>query len=205
MLPILLDLAGKPVVVVGGGAVGARKSASLLAAGAAVRVIDPRAPLELPPGAVHVCEAYRPEHLDGAALAFACATPEVNAHVISDAKSTGVWVNAASAPEDGDFALPAVVRRGAFVLAVGTGGASPALARRVREKLEVEYDAAFGEWVRLLAEVRSEVLARVPGEARRRALLDGFADWGWLERLRTEGADAVRAAMRDEIAGAGGA
>ena len=196
MFPILLNLSGKLVVVVGGGAVGVRKLSAAREAGAAVRVIDPRPLPDLPPEVVHVAEAYRADHLDGAALAFACATPEVNAQVVADARERGVWVNAASAPTDGDFLLPAVVRRGDLTLAVGTGGASPALARRVREKLEAEFDATFAEWVRVLAEVRTEVLAAVPDEARRRALLDAFADWSWLTRLRAEGADAVLAAMR---------
>jgi precorrin-2 dehydrogenase/sirohydrochlorin ferrochelatase len=49
----------------------------------------------------------------------------------------------------------------------------------------------------VLAEVRTEVLAKVADEARRRELLDSFADWNWLNRLRTEGADAVLAAMRE--------
>ncbi|MDY3556477.1 bifunctional precorrin-2 dehydrogenase/sirohydrochlorin ferrochelatase [Gemmata sp. JC717] len=199
MFPLLLNLTGRRVVVVGAGGVGARKVSALLAAGAVVCVVDPRAPLPLPPEVVHIGEAYRAEHLEGAALAFACATPEVNARVVADAHVRGVWVNAASSPHEGDFALPAVVRRGAFVLAVSTGGASPALARRVRERLEAEYDAAFGEWAQVLAEVRAEALARVPDEGRRRELLDGFADWGWLERLRAEGAGPVREAMRAQL------
>lgn len=181
--------------MIGGGAVGARKASALLAAGAEITVIDPRTPLVLPPGTAHVPEAYRGDHLDGAALVFACATPEVNARVVADAHRCGVWVNAASSPDEGDFTLPAVVRRGELTLAVSTGGASPALARRIREKLESEYDAVLGEWVTLLAEVRAVVLATVPDEARRRELLDGFADWSWLERLRAEGADKVREAM----------
>lgn len=198
MFPISLNLAGKPVAVVGGGAVGVRKLAALLDGGARVRVIDPR-PLTLPPGVGRVAEAYRAEHLDGAALVFACATPSVNAQVVADCRARGTWVNAASSPEDGDFALPAVVRRGAFTLAVGTGGASPALARRVREKLEAEFDSVFEDWVRVLAEVRSEVLARVSDAERRHALLDSFAEWEWLARLRAEGADAVLRAMRAAV------
>jgi precorrin-2 dehydrogenase/sirohydrochlorin ferrochelatase len=196
MFPILLNLTGKRVVVVGGGAVGLRKLAALLEAGAVVRLIDPRTPAAPPPGVEHVGEPYRAEHLDGAALTFACATPEVNAKVVADCRARGIWVNTASAPAEGDFALPAVVRRGELTLAVSTGGASPALARRIREKWEGEFDAAFAEWVRVLAEARAEVLATVADEARRRELLDGFADWSWLARLRAEGADAVLAAMR---------
>lgn len=196
MFPILLDLAGKRVVVIGGGAVGTRKALALLTANAHVFVIDPRVLQCLPAEAVHICEAYQTQHLDGAALVFACATPAVNAQVTSDARSRGLWVNTASSPDEGDFILPAVVRRGAFTLAVSTGGASPALARRVRERLEIEYDAAFGEWVQVLANVRAEVLTHVPDEDRRRELLNAFADWSWLERLRTEGARPVLEAMR---------
>ena len=198
MFPILLNLSGKRVVVVGGGAVGARKARAALDAGAAVRVVDPRAPLTLPAEVVHLAEAYRAEHLGGAALVFACATPDVNAQVVFDARACGVWVNAASSPGDGDFTLPAVVRRGPLTLAVSTGGASPALARNIRAKLEAEYDEAFAAWVALLAEVRADVLAAVPDESRRRALLDGFADWAWLTRLREEGIEKVREAMRAE-------
>jgi precorrin-2 dehydrogenase / sirohydrochlorin ferrochelatase len=134
---------------------------------------------------------------------FACATPDVNAQVVADARARGAWVNAASDPSDGDFALPAVVRRGDFVLAVGTGGASPGLARRVREKLEVEYDDAFGAWVQLLSELRTEVLATIPDPGRRRDLLDGFADWRWLALVRAEGVEAARTAMRAAL-GSGG-
>lgn len=196
MLPISLNLSGRLVVVVGGGAVGLRKLSALGGTGAVIRLIDPEPQTNLPPAVAHITEAYRAEHLDGAALVFACATPEVNVQVVGDARERGVWVNAATSPDDGDFALPAVVRRGDLTIAVSTSGASPALARRIRERLETEFDAAFAEWVRVLAEVRREVLAAVPDEERRRELLDSFAGWAWLERLRADGADTILASMR---------
>lgn len=196
MFPIVLDLTDRLIVLVGGGAVGLRKLSALGGSGASVRLIDPRSLPNLPPEVTHVAESYRAEHLEGASLCFACATPEVNARVVADGRSRGVWVNAATAPEAGDFALPAVVRRGELTLAIGTGGASPALAKRIREKLEAEFDAAFAEWVRVLAEVRRDVLVTIPDEVRRRELLDSFAEWEWLARLRAEGGAAVLAAMR---------
>ena len=192
MLPILLDVSGKLAVVVGGGAVGLRKARAARDAGAAVRVVDPRVASDS--SFVWVAEPYRADHLDGASLVFAAATPEVNARVVADARARGLWVNAATDPERGDFALPAVVRRGGLTVAVGTGGASPALARRIREKLDREFDTAFADWVDLLAELRPEVLA-IPDAERRRELLDALADWPWLARLRSEGVEAVRVAM----------
>jgi precorrin-2 dehydrogenase/sirohydrochlorin ferrochelatase len=186
MFPVTLDLRGRTVVVVGYGAVGRRKAAAAEAAGAVVRAIDPA-----------VNEPYRPDHLVGAALVFACAPPAVNARVVADCRARNVWVNAASDPEAGDFALPAVLRAGELSVAVSTGGAAPALARRVRDRLAGQFDAAFAAWVDLLNEVRGEVLAAVPDDSRRRELLDAFADWPWLDRLRAEGVEAVRAAMRE--------
>lgn len=201
MLPVLLNVTGKRVVVIGGGAVGVRKANAALAVGATVCVVDPRTVPELPPQATHIAEAYRSEHLANAVLVFACATPEVNSQVVADAHALGLWVNAASDPHAGDFALPAVVRRGELTLAVSTGGASPALARRIREKLEADYDDAFAVWLRLLAELRAEVLATEPDESRRHAIFDSLANWHWLARVRTDPPATVLAAMRASIHG----
>lgn len=199
MFPVTLNLAGRLAVVVGGGTVGSRKAAAALAAGAVVRVVDPVAAAV--GTAQLVSEPYRPEHLTGAFLAFACATPTVNAQVVADARSRGVLVNSASDPTAGDFTLPSVMRSGDLTFAIATGGAAPALARRIREKLEGEFDAAFADWLRVLAEVRTVVLADVPDPNRRRELLDAFADWPWLDRLRAEGAAAVKAAMLGDVRG----
>jgi precorrin-2 dehydrogenase/sirohydrochlorin ferrochelatase len=87
VFPIVLNLAGRLVVVVGGGAVGLRKLSVLLECGAAVRIIEPNPVADLPAGVVHVAEAYQPEHLAGATLVFACATPEVNARVVVDGRA----------------------------------------------------------------------------------------------------------------------
>jgi precorrin-2 dehydrogenase/sirohydrochlorin ferrochelatase len=190
----MLNLTGRLVVVVGGGEVGMRKAAAASAAGAIVRVVDPASQL---PNAI--AEPYRAEHLDGAHLVFACATPEVNAQVVADAQGRNIWVNSASDPTTGDFTLPSVHRVGELTFAISTGGAAPALARRIREKLESEYDAIFADWIRVLAEVRVIVLAEIADSVRRRELLENFADWPWLERLRTEGAEAVRAAMLAKV------
>jgi len=194
VFPVVLNLAGRLVVVVGVGAVGTRKAAAAVAAGATVRIVDPVAV-----GVNVISEAYRPEHLDGAFLVFACATPLVNAQVVADAHERGILANSATDPNGGDFTLPSVVRSGELTLAISTGGAAPALARRLREKFEAEFDSTFAEWLRLLADVRVIVLAEVPDPIRRRELLDDFADWPWLERLRAEGSEIVKATMLETL------
>src|SRR6516165_4791561 len=114
MFPLLLNLTGRLAVVVGGGPVGRRKARALLEGGAAVRLVclEPRPAAEQNPGLHWVTAAYDAGCLAGAALVVAAATPEVNRLVIADARARGLWVNAATEPEEGDCFLPAVVRRG---------------------------------------------------------------------------------------------
>lgn len=190
----MLDLRERLVVVVGAGAVAERKINSLLQAGARVRVVALDAKRQLD-GVELLLEPYAPHHLGGAALAFAAATPEVNARVVADARARGILVNSADDPESGDFSVPATVRRGELLIAVSTGGAAPVVAKLVRERLEAEFDDAWGDWLAILAEVRVQVLAEIGAPDARRDLFERLADPSWLARVRSEGREAVRAEM----------
>src|SRR5207247_1536472 len=126
----------------------------------------------------HVARPYAEGDLAGAALAFA-ATDDgaVNADVAREGRARGVWVNAADDPAHCDAILPAVVRRGAVTVAVSTGGASPALARAVRERIEAALPAAYGPLAEVAADARREMRA-AGRRARReggRAARDAFA------------------------------
>jgi precorrin-2 dehydrogenase/sirohydrochlorin ferrochelatase len=200
MLPLVFLLRGRTALVVGAGPVGVRKAAAVLDAGGRVRLVDPDPAAGVShPSVSRVIEPYSPAHLAGAALAFACAPPAVNAAVAADATARGVWVCDASDPARGDFALPSVVRRGDLTVAVSTGGAAPALARRIAGRLSDEFDAAYAGWVRVLGEVRAVVLATVPDPADRRRLFERFAAPHWLERTRAAGPDATKAEMLGEV------
>ncbi len=199
MLPLFLDVRDRLAVVVGGGAVGRRKARAVLAAGGSVRLIALEPPALVADKLDWRTEHYQAQHLDGAALVFAAATPEVNQRVVADAKARGLWVNCAHEPAAGNCFVPSSVHRGDFVVAVGTVGAAPALARRVRERLESEFDDAFGVWVQLLGELRPLALAEIADPERRREFFERVTDWPWLDRLRRDGEDAVRAAVRQEL------
>lgn len=136
--PVVLRLSGRPVLVVGGGSVAARKVDGLLAAGARVTVVAPEvdeaiadAPgvtIERRPYARGDAGAYR-------LVVTATGDPQVQQHVFEDADAAGVWVNAADEPERCSFILPAVARRGPVIVSVSTQGSSPALARYLRDRV----------------------------------------------------------------------
>jgi siroheme synthase-like protein len=135
--PVVLDISGVAVLVVGAGPVAARKVAGLAAAGAVVRVVAPTVCAEL--DLRHVAELrqrpYQSGDVDGVRLVVtATGRREVDAAVAADAVDAGVWVNAADQPEDCTFILPAIARNGPLAVAVSTGGTSPALARRLRDR-----------------------------------------------------------------------
>ncbi|CAN5704154.1 hypothetical protein BH24ACT5_BH24ACT5_22340 [soil metagenome] len=138
--PVMLDLGDVAVLVVGAGPIGARKAAGLLAAGARVTVVAP----EVGPDVTQLAAASRlvvrrrsfeRGDLDGVRLVItATGDPAVDADVSAAATAAGLWVNAADQPADCTFALPAVARCGRVTIAVGTDGASPALAQRLRDR-----------------------------------------------------------------------
>ena len=152
LYPIFLDLSGRRCVVVGGGEVANRKARKLLQARALVVVISPEIEAELESVAIEIHRRpYREGDLEGAYLAFAATSSrEVNAAVAREAKGRGVPVNVADKPSEGDFALPATLRRGRLQVAVSTGGASPTLARKIKDELE----EVFGlEWAGIVEEL----------------------------------------------------
>jgi precorrin-2 dehydrogenase len=141
-------------VVVGGGAVATRKARKLFEAGAEVVVVSPEVLPDLEDMSVEIRERpYEHGDLEGADLAFAATdSREVNAAVAREANARGVRINVADRPTEGDFAVPSTLRRGGLQVAVSTGGASPTLARRIRNELE----EVFGpEWAGVVEELEA--------------------------------------------------
>jgi len=173
-----------------------RKATSLLDAGALVRLVClEAAPSDLPTGLEWITAPYSSTHVANACLVYAAADPEVNRVVVADANARGIWVNSASDPESGDFLVPASARLGNIELAVSTGGASPAAAAYLRDYLSSQIDDAMIAWVEALATLREEIQAKLPASARSSVLRE-LADPQWLDRIRSEGVEAVETAMR---------
>jgi precorrin-2 dehydrogenase/sirohydrochlorin ferrochelatase len=183
-----------------------REVEGLLAAGASVTVISPALSARLDrlasEGRIRdVGRDYAPGDLAGYQLAFV-ATDDglVSPAVAREGRERGVWVNAADDPARCDFILPAVVRRGALVVAVSTGGASPALTRAIRDELEAYFTGDYAALADIVAEVRRELKEgeRPPDAEGWRRALD--AD---LRRLVAEGRREEAKAHLLERLGAG--
>jgi len=174
-----------------------RKAASLLEAGAAVRVIGPSLTEMLSlwkrQGRIeHVDEEYHPRHLGGAFLAIgATDDPAVNRQVSADCRAKGILVNIVDAPELCDFFVPSVVQRGDLTLAISTDGKSPALAMRIREELEKAYGQEYATFLAILADVRSHLAIVCPDAALRHEILADLACSDIPERLREGGESEV--------------
>jgi len=194
MYPIMLDVHGRLAVVVGGGAVGLRKVRSLLSAGAEVRLVADEPPGgPVPERASVVIEPYRPDHLAGAALVFACTNDApLNARIAADARRARALVNAADQPDDCDFYVPAVVTDGDVTVAVGTGGASPALAALLKRRLREALGDDVGRFARALADLRGELKGRVRDSARRGEIMKRLVNEESLRVFRQAGTDALR-------------
>jgi precorrin-2 dehydrogenase/sirohydrochlorin ferrochelatase len=178
--PLFALIEDRACLVIGGGAVGERKVRDLLAAGARVTVVS----RDLTPGLAELAAQKRlsyiqgdftPKHLDGMMLVVGATDDmEVNQQVSTAAQARGLLVNIVDAPELCTFIVPAQVRRGPLTIAVSTGGASPALARKVREELEQHFGPDYGRYLQVMQAVRDQVLAKRRGHPENQRLFKGL-------------------------------
>jgi uroporphyrin-III C-methyltransferase/precorrin-2 dehydrogenase/sirohydrochlorin ferrochelatase len=176
LLPLFLTLAGRDVVLVGGGPVATSKLQALVDSGARVRVIAPLVTPEIEAAGVEIARrAFVPGDLDGAWFVIAAATPEVNREVAAAAEARRIFVNAVDDPVNASAFLGGTVRRDGVTIAVSTSGAAPALTALLREALDNVLPADVGRW---LAEAgRQRVIWRrdhVPMAARKPRLLEAL-------------------------------
>ena len=199
--PVLLELGGKRCVVVGALPVREGKVEALLAGGATDVLVLASSPveqleeLELLDGVTVSRRSWTRADLAGAFLVIAHdPDPAERARLGGAAREAAALVNVVDDIPQCDWAMPALVRRGELLLAIGTGGASPALARKLRERFEREYGPEWAEIVRVLREVREETLPLLPDFSERSAR--------WRAALDVDEAVAlVRAGSVDELRG----
>ncbi|MDR2339618.1 MAG: bifunctional precorrin-2 dehydrogenase/sirohydrochlorin ferrochelatase [Deltaproteobacteria bacterium] len=173
-----LCLRGRKALLIGAGSVGSRKLAYLLGSGAAITVVEPYPEPWLDDlrdaGRIGLVPVFSEGLLEGDPLIFLATEPAPYQGLIREALGRGLWVNVAGSPELGNMTLPALAEDGPFRLAVSTGGASPALARRVAERLREGY-RGYGDLCKVLMALRPHVLGSDLGPDGRRAVLARLA------------------------------
>lgn len=175
LFPMFLKLAGRPCLVVGAGAVGESKIASLLEASAEVRVVAPDATPQVQSWAegkriVWLKRPWEPPDLEGMFLVVAATSSSgLHQRLYEESRRRGVLCNIVDVPDLCDFYYPAVVQRGMLQIAISTGGQSPALAQRLRKDLEDEFGPEYEAWLAHLGDEREKLFAANldPGERKR--------------------------------------
>ena len=163
--PVNLDIQGRRCLVVGGGRVGARKVDTLVQCGAAVTVVSP----EVAPAVMHLAaekaivlkqRPYRASDVEGVFLVIGATDDQtLNRQIHTDAERLNLLCNIADRPEICNFILPAIVRRGSFVMAISTAGKSPAFAKHIRKRLETQFGPEYGVVLELMGAIRNKLLA----------------------------------------------
>src|SRR4051812_45796025 len=195
-----LRLSGRRCVVVGGGDVGLEKVEGLLACDGDVTLVSPEAvePLRelASEGSIRWEQRpYEPADLEGTFIVIAATgDSEVNIRVFEDAERRAMLVNVVDVPPLCNFILPAIIRTGPLAIAISTAGASPALAKRIRDEIADEYGDPYARLAVLLNEVRGWAKATLPTYQDRKEFFEGIVhgDPDPVELLRQGDEQAVR-------------
>jgi precorrin-2 dehydrogenase / sirohydrochlorin ferrochelatase len=181
LFPAFLKLSGRRCLVIGAGPVAQEKIESLVRAGASVRVIAPHATdsvrawfrakkIRWEP------RSFRSADFKGIFLVVAStSSPALHKKIYREARRRGILCNVVDDPAHCDFYYGAVVRRGDLQIAISTGGHSPALAQRLRKKIEREIGAEYEQWLAQLGVARKRLFAKSLSQARRKVLLHELA------------------------------
>lgn len=178
LLPLFVNLAGRHVVLVGGGPVAAGKLTQLVDAGADVVVVSPDVHPDITGSRVPIeRRQFRSDDLDGAWLVVAAATPEVNREVAKAAEERRIFVNAVDDPANATAFLSGVIRRDGVTVAISTNGDAPGLTSLLREAMDALLPQDIGRWMEEARRVR-EAWKRdhVPMGARKPLLLETLND-----------------------------
>ncbi len=158
--PLMLDLRGRSAIVIGGDSVAASKAATLAASGAIVKVLSSAYCPEMVQLAeqrqvVLEYKAYEPGDLDGAFIVVASTNDQQLIEAIwSETQERRQLVNIVDVPAYCNFIVPSILRRGQLTIAVSTEGASPGLAKRIRQELEEHFPPTYGTYIQLASIVR---------------------------------------------------
>jgi precorrin-2 dehydrogenase / sirohydrochlorin ferrochelatase len=205
LYPIMMSLQGKRVVVIGGGEVAERKVTGLLESGAFITVISPKLEQRLEALTAEgrmgwIAEPFHASLLDAfseIALIFGATDDrQVNLAIYEYAAKRRILCNIADVPDLCSFIVPAVITQGELMIAVTTGGSSPALARRIRQDLEKRFGPEYAELTKVLGELRKLILSAGGPSKENRQVFRDIVDSELLIALRENDRERVLEILR---------
>jgi len=202
LLPVALKVEGARVLIVGGGAVAARKAGVLRECGARVHVISPNLCAELE--AIKTELEYSERHFqsddcENHQLVFACTnSSEVNAQIADEAESKNIWVQIADDAGRSTLHGAAAIRRDEICIGITTGGASPALAKHLKAEIENCVGDEYSQLLQLMSERRQILKSQIHTQSERAQIWREVLDGGVLRELR-EGRTENAANLIDEL------
>ncbi|MGN4124711.1 bifunctional precorrin-2 dehydrogenase/sirohydrochlorin ferrochelatase [Lysinibacillus sphaericus] len=204
--PIHINIEYKTVVIVGGGHVATQKVASLLPAKANIVVVSPTLHETLLPLAqsgqiTWRDKVFEPRDLDDASLIIAATNDTTVNEAVQEAAQHWQLLNRADAQGESNFITPATIRRGPLVLTVSTSGASPSLARKIKEDLAEQFDAVYEDYVCFLQQARLMVVAKFEKGDKRQAALQALLEPNLLEWTRSGEIDRREAYLQQLLTG----
>jgi precorrin-2 dehydrogenase len=185
--PAFINLENRPVLVVGGGAVAARKVETLLETGALVTVVSPEITQQLQEYArlkriTFRQRSFRPSDIDGVSLVISATDdPATQAEVASIATLKNILVNTVDKPDLCSFIVPAILRRGDITIAISTSGKSPSLAAELRTRVERVLTDEVARTATVLGAVRQEVHEHIADSDDRKRVFDSIIGSGIIE------------------------
>jgi precorrin-2 dehydrogenase / sirohydrochlorin ferrochelatase len=203
--PAFLDLQGASCLVVGGGQVGERKVKTLLDCGAVVHLVSREMTPDLEEavrqGKVRqVASEFAPAQLAGMFLVIgATDDPEVNRLISAEARSRNLLCNIVDRPRECNFIVPAAIRRGDLIIAVSTGGRSPALAKKIRQDLENLFPDSYVNYLELLGRIREYVLSLGGPQEENQRVFEELVHSPLLEWLQQGDREALRQVITNTV------
>ena len=201
--PLFLDITDRRCVVVGGGEVAERKAERLLDFGASVVVVAKT----LTPGLEtlkkegkinHIKADYDKALIDDAFLVFgATDRDDVNAHISRDARGKGILVNIVDDPDKCDFVLPSLLMQGDLLVAVSTGGKSPALAKKLRGDMEQLFGTEYKTLLEVMGQLRERLVVKGRSSDENRRLFESVVHSDILKHIRDKSWDKARKIIYD--------
>ena len=201
--PVFINIENRKSVVIGGGEVAERKIDRLLACKADVVVVARKLTSKLESlvtnGTIrHIQDDYKDTHIEGAFIVIGATDNEdVNTEIYQDTREKGMLVNIVDDPEKCDFIVPSVMQQGDLSIAISTGGKSPALARTIREDLEIQYGYEYKMLLGIMGDLRKKVTAQGRASDDNRRLFESVLRSGILDHIREKNWDEIRKIVYD--------